>query len=91
MAAITTLRCAVAELLARPIRGALRISRGDIAADAKLTVDDHLLGSSWTASRAASRCSATSADLRRFRPRHRRRGTHAELDGEFRYVALDRR
>jgi hypothetical protein len=59
--------------------------------DARLTVDDRLLGSSWTASRAA---------ITLFRNRRGIFGDFAlavdieqrtaELDGEFRYVALDR-
>jgi hypothetical protein len=82
----------VAELLAPPdLRRASGYLEEISLRDAKLTVDDRLLGSSWTASRAA---------ITLFR---NKRGIFgdlalavdvedrtAELDGEFRYVALDR-
>ncbi|HEX3501202.1 MAG TPA: DUF3971 domain-containing protein, partial [Stellaceae bacterium] len=81
----------VAELLAPPDpRRASGYLEEISLRDAKLTVDDRLLGSSWTASRAA---------ITLFRNKHGIFGDlalavdveerTAELDGEFRYIALD--
>ncbi len=81
----------IAELLAPPDRRRASGYLEEISLrDAKLTVDDRLLGSSWSASRAA---------ITLFR---NKRGIFgdlaltfdiedrtAEIDGEFRYVALD--
>jgi uncharacterized protein DUF3971/AsmA-like protein len=82
----------VAELLAPPDpRRASGYLEEISLRDAKLTVDDRLLGSSWTANRAA---------ITLFRNKRGIFGDFAlavdveqrtaELDGEFRYVALDR-
>ena len=82
----------VAELLAPPDpRRASGYLEEISLRDAKLTVDDRLLGASWTASRAAITLFrnkrgifgdlALAVDLE---------DRTAELDGEFRYVALDR-
>jgi len=82
----------VAELLAPPDpRRASGYLEEVSLRDAKLTVDDRLLGSSWTASRAAITLFRNKrgifGDLALAVDVEERT---AELDGEFRYIALDR-
>jgi hypothetical protein len=82
----------VAELLAPPDpRRASGYLEEVSLRDAKLTVDDRLLGSSWTASRTAITLFRNKrgifGDLALAVDVEERT---AELDGEFRYVALDR-